>query len=474
MIIRLLWIFVCLPSMVVGQTEATGIHFESNLSWKQIKAKAAVEKKYIFVDCYATWCGPCKRMQKEIFPQDKVGRFFNDHFINVAVQLDRTKNDDQYVKGWYDDAENMAKTFSITAYPTFLFFSADGRPVHKFIGASGDAEGFLAKSSEALDSATQYFTLVDHWESHTNDSAFLVHALSMAQSEEDWGLARKIAAKYLACIKEKITKKNVELIHHLGLITSSHDEWFQLFLRNANQINEMHESINGKKMFVEWALQRVIFKEEVLPALNSGTPFFWNKVRAGLIQKYPSLPNLSDLIKQWFLHYAKNKINLMMTGGELSQMLYFDFISDSIKKNFPDYNLGDIFLDKKANCYLTARSWDKCAEVGYELIHQYGNNIDPHSLNDAIWNYIFLHCKDRKILFEALKWEKVSVDLSPNDAALDTYANLLYKLGKKKEALKWENKALELGTKMEENPDDWKVYQVTIDKMKKNKPTWEG
>ncbi len=36
------------------------IHFENGLSWEQIKEKAKAEHKYIFVDCYATWCGPCK------------------------------------------------------------------------------------------------------------------------------------------------------------------------------------------------------------------------------------------------------------------------------------------------------------------------------------------------------------------------------------------------------------------------------
>ena len=43
-----------------------GIHFEQGLSWKDILAKAKAEHKYIFVDCYATWCGPCKYMDKNV------------------------------------------------------------------------------------------------------------------------------------------------------------------------------------------------------------------------------------------------------------------------------------------------------------------------------------------------------------------------------------------------------------------------
>ena len=62
-----------------------GIQFEHNLSWTQIKAKANSEQKYIFVDCYATWCGPCKFMRAIIFPQQAMGDFFNDRFVSVPV-----------------------------------------------------------------------------------------------------------------------------------------------------------------------------------------------------------------------------------------------------------------------------------------------------------------------------------------------------------------------------------------------------
>jgi thiol:disulfide interchange protein len=43
-----------------------GIRFEHGLSWAQVKEKAKAENKYIFMDCYATWCGPCKAMDKNV------------------------------------------------------------------------------------------------------------------------------------------------------------------------------------------------------------------------------------------------------------------------------------------------------------------------------------------------------------------------------------------------------------------------
>jgi thiol:disulfide interchange protein len=69
--------------LVIGFThflafgQDVGIKFESHLSWNEILAKAKTENKYIFIDCYTTWCGPCKYMSKNIFTQKEVGDYFN-------------------------------------------------------------------------------------------------------------------------------------------------------------------------------------------------------------------------------------------------------------------------------------------------------------------------------------------------------------------------------------------------------------
>ena len=42
---------------------AQGINFEKS-SFETLLAKAKKEKKLVFVDAYAVWCGPCKLMDK--------------------------------------------------------------------------------------------------------------------------------------------------------------------------------------------------------------------------------------------------------------------------------------------------------------------------------------------------------------------------------------------------------------------------
>src|SRR5579872_3577458 len=99
---RFLPLLLLIPLVVFAQEK--GVRFENNLSWTAIQAKAKAENKYIFMDCYTTWCGPCKYMAREIFPREAAGSYFNDKFVSVAVQLDTTKGDDKHVRGWYADA----------------------------------------------------------------------------------------------------------------------------------------------------------------------------------------------------------------------------------------------------------------------------------------------------------------------------------------------------------------------------------
>src|SRR5579863_10760388 len=92
------------PQGATQPQDAKGIHFEHDLSWSAIQAKAKAENKYIFMDCFTTWCGPCRYMSTAIFPQKAAGDYMNEKFVCVAVQLDTTAKDDDQVKGWYTSA----------------------------------------------------------------------------------------------------------------------------------------------------------------------------------------------------------------------------------------------------------------------------------------------------------------------------------------------------------------------------------
>lgn len=104
--------------------EKKGISFFKG-SWKEALAKSKKENKPVFVDIYATWCGPCKMMSRLVFTQKDVGEFYNENFINVKVDAEK------------GEGRAIARKYNVRAYPTLLYVDGDGQ-IQKFTeGARG-------------------------------------------------------------------------------------------------------------------------------------------------------------------------------------------------------------------------------------------------------------------------------------------------------------------------------------------------
>src|SRR5688572_6405431 len=116
---KLLLLLIIIPAFVKAQLVSEtnnseqafnkGIKWTEGLNWEEIKEKARKENKYIFLDCFATWCGPCKLMDKNVYTKQQIGNLLNQKFISVRVQMDQTKNDVEQVKNWYTDAAVIKK-----------------------------------------------------------------------------------------------------------------------------------------------------------------------------------------------------------------------------------------------------------------------------------------------------------------------------------------------------------------------------
>ncbi|MBS1663614.1 MAG: thioredoxin family protein [Bacteroidetes bacterium] len=173
---------------------AAGVHFEDTLTWTAVCAKAKAENKYIFVDCYASWCGPCKMMNREVFPQPEVGEYFNQHFVSIGVQLDSTAADDSIVRRRYKLGYLLKTQFGIHAFPTFLVFTPDGRALHRLTGARRDPTAFIRDVSEVYDTTRQYYTQLNQFIHGRRDSAFLGNLAYSAKQNSDPGVEQAVNA----------------------------------------------------------------------------------------------------------------------------------------------------------------------------------------------------------------------------------------------------------------------------------------
>jgi thioredoxin 1 len=91
----------------------SGIHFQ-NGNFHDALALAKKENKFLFLNISTSWCGPCKMLKRNTFKNEKVGAFFNDNFINFAVD------------GEVGEGISLAQKYRISGYPSLLFFRPSG------------------------------------------------------------------------------------------------------------------------------------------------------------------------------------------------------------------------------------------------------------------------------------------------------------------------------------------------------------
>lgn len=208
----LLCTFLALPTMA---QEGKGIQFFKG-TFAQALAKAKSEGKPLFVDFYAVWCGPCKKMEKQIFTQPEVGEYFNKHF--VAVQLDAEKPENV----------DAAKTYKVEAFPTLGIFDGEGKALSINVGYM-NAQELMAMAKTAVGEVKGFEQLYKEYRQNPNDLTIQQDLLTLApqflttqdgMDAEKWVVrVRKIYQTYIEkkmSDNSLINRKDYIIIGYLG------------------------------------------------------------------------------------------------------------------------------------------------------------------------------------------------------------------------------------------------------------------
>ncbi|HMG68728.1 MAG TPA: thioredoxin fold domain-containing protein [Chitinophagaceae bacterium] len=477
-------LYIFISTVINAQEKEKGIRFEQVLNWEQIKEKARVENKYIFLDCFTTWCGPCREMEKNVYPLEQVGNFFNEHFISVKVQMDTTLHDDEEIRHWYIDAQKIASEYTVNSYPTFLFFSPDGKIVHRTAGGY-PATKFIMLAKDALVPSRQYYTLLA---SYHPENMSLTEMKKESDSLIYSGpeLAKKIAVDYL----KRLDTNDLFKDENLRFLLKFHDAPFVEKLADV-YINRLAidslKSTNNQVFvagFRQLSSAKKLADQYMASLTDSG---FYNIDNIRFISQF--IENSTDKsFAIFYTHssvidetisvgYAEKKIASIIKKEEIDPFTAPAMGSD---KN-PEPNWGKIFkkIQKKYGIQFAGYSISLAKYNWYSfkgnhreafkswvlLFDKYGKSISSAwDLNNAAF-MTFLKSKDTAELKVALSWSERAVCMEPVPYWMDTYANLLYKLGQSNNALKWETIAVKL------DPGD-KILNKVLNEMKNGEPTW--
>jgi thioredoxin 1 len=80
------------------------------------------ENKYVFIDFYAQWCGPCKRIAPYI--EDLSDLFDTVKFFKIDIEAN-------------SEMEELAISFKVESMPTFVLLE-NGKEITRIIGADKD------------------------------------------------------------------------------------------------------------------------------------------------------------------------------------------------------------------------------------------------------------------------------------------------------------------------------------------------
>jgi thiol-disulfide isomerase/thioredoxin len=372
---------------------ASKIEFR-NLSLAEGLAAAKEEGKPVFIDCYTTWCGPCKWMTANIFTDESVAEYYNENYICLKIDMEKGEGID------------IAKNYSVRAYPTLLYLDDSGETLLVSVGANRDPQSYINNGNRAKDPENN-----------------IPYFLWMKNSQFD---NPEFMSSYFSLMSEAnmLDTKEVDLYFS----NLEFDQW--LIEMNWNILMEASlsfENITFQTMLVE---SEVIKEEKGEEALA----FISDRLYQGLGQQFYRAKD-----EEGKKSYLENKTKLAE--------------GDYLEKGIVLFKLSLLEYQK-------AKDWGNWGETAITGVKKYYWN-DANALNNVAWT-AFENVEDKAVLPSAMRWAQRAVELSEKHHIIDTYAHLLAANGQKEAALEQEMRAFELA---QEEGASTASYQEFIDEL---------
>lgn len=361
----------------------TGIVFFKG-TFDQAVEKARAENKLIFMDCMASWCGPCKHLATEEFTKPEMGSYFNAHFINLSVDME-------------DNAEGktLRKRFDVDYYPTLLLINPKGYKTKEII-AGGKKADFLIQWAAAGLKAKDTITLQQQFGEGNRDADFLKTYFKELLDQHN---ERRIETSLTQMIKEKgynilYTKPCFNVIDVLN-INSPIATYF--FINNtsfsdklgkdavAQKIANMFNSMNYYTVFFgpgpireykakEYDDLKIRLKAYNLPYSNfifSEIDFILNSLRFRDQQKsFLALQEMLINANAWQFHDVAKLANKYLYGEVRQKAARWAKIA-------AEKNNDNIFLKSQCNTYYTELSTLPSAKIADRAYpYQVSVNLD--------------------------------------------------------------------------------------------------
>lgn len=189
---------VCLFALLsMAQTNFRQLSFEASIE------AAKKENKLVFIDFYTDWCGPCRMMARDVFPQKELGEYMNEKFVNIKLNAEK-------------EGRELAKFFEVNAYPTFIVVDTDKKVLFKKVGGA-EANAFMSELERTINPDMSPERMKERYENGERSTRlvreYATYLLSQVRRNNDifQQEATRIIHEYFEGLtdKQKLAKENL-------------------------------------------------------------------------------------------------------------------------------------------------------------------------------------------------------------------------------------------------------------------------
>jgi thioredoxin-related protein len=225
---------------VFAITAGAQTNFNEGKTFQQILAQATAEGKPVFVDCYTSWCGPCKQMATKVFPQKEAGDYFNSKFVCWKVDMEK------------GEGPELAKKYEVAAYPTFLILNADGTLRATQVG-SAPLDKFIKTIDGLLNDEKGLPWYQKQFKDGNRDETFLQEYMDLLDSRYLRNEKKQVTTTLLdGKSAEQIVADNNLFQRFLGGYYEPEDELFLNVYRQRSTVLEKYGEKTIQKLDLTW------------------------------------------------------------------------------------------------------------------------------------------------------------------------------------------------------------------------------
>lgn len=429
-----------------GLLKAQGIVFEKG-DWPSALTKARKQKKLLFLQFDNPACNSCSVIADQAFNSPLVREKFAQHFISFRID------------GSTGLGKELVDKLAVECTPSSVFLDTDENPLARYCGTTSFDRAYLEKAEEAIAKNKQrpLASFAQAYAKGDRSSAFM--RTYIIRRRETGLSVQELLDDYVTHLPND-SLRSAELLRFIfeqaPIVGTKSDS---IFRSNYFRTDSLYKAVGWNKA-VE--LNNQIVGNSIRKAISEKNSALAQRTAYFRMRTYGNDYKAGSAARDWVMMRYYRGTQDTLRYLQLATFYYDNqFMTarvDSIQK------LDELDSQRRMRGEMTGttRSANSGSAMSVSFMPYPNTQRYVTALNQAAWDFQGL-TRDSTYLQKALSWSKRSLEYREDGSLLDTYAHILYRLGRKEEALTWQKKAV--SKEKERNSPLVSTLEETLKKM---------